>query len=140
MKPKVYLAGQPNQYDNWRAEFKALAQFVCYDPDVDSDQSSPETFFPQDLEAIRNADILVANPGLKPSEGTWIEIGYFLALHTVNPGETSKNLIIIWKPEREPRWSIKFVERTGRVVSSVEEAIQESQKLTLIKRSPHEDH
>jgi nucleoside 2-deoxyribosyltransferase len=129
MKTKVYLAGQSNQYDSWRSEFKKLEGFEFYDPDIDSDQSSPETFFPQDLEAIQNADILVANPGTKPSEGTWIEIGYFLALNTKTPGETCKNMIIIWSDDREPKWSIEFVKKAGKVVSSAEEAVKELQKL-----------
>lgn len=129
MKLKVYLAGQPNQYDNWRESFRKLKNFDFYDPNIDSDQSSPETFFPQDLAAVKSADILVANPGIKPSEGTWIEIGYFLALKTCKPGDTCKNLIIIWHNERLPKWSIEFVKKAGRVVSTVEEAIKELQKL-----------
>lgn len=129
VKPKVYLAGQPNQYDDWRTEFKKLKGFNFYDPDIDSDQSSPETFFPQDLTAVRKADILVANPGTKPSEGTWIEIGYFLALNTKIPGKTCKNMIIIWRDDREPKWSIEFVKKVGKVVSSVKEAIKELEKL-----------
>ena len=129
MKPKVYLAGQPNQYDDWRTKFKKLEGFDFYDPDIDSDQSFPETFFPQDLAAVKSADILVANPGTKPSEGTWIEIGYFLALNTKSPGETCKNTIIIWPGDREPRWSIEFVKKAGKVVGSVEEAVKELQKL-----------
>lgn len=128
-KSKVYLAGQPNQYDPWRDKFKKLAGFEFYDPDIESDQSSPETFFPQDLIAVSKANILVANPGLKPSEGTWIEIGYFLALKTKCPGETCKNMIIIWKSDREPKWSIEFVKKVGIVVDSVEKAVEELKKL-----------
>jgi nucleoside 2-deoxyribosyltransferase len=97
MKAKVYLAGQPNKFDSWRSAFKKLSAFDYYDPDNDSDQSSPETFFPQDLTAIKNADILVAYPGLKPSEGTWIEIGYFLALNTKVCGEKCKKLSLFGK-------------------------------------------
>lgn len=131
MKPKVYLAGQPNQYDGWRSEFRKLDNFDFYDPDTDSDQSSPETFFPQGLTAIKNADILVANPGTKPSEGTWIETGYFLALNTKTCGETCKNMIIIWNDNREPRWSIEFAKKAGKVVSSVEEAMKELRHLSV---------
>lgn len=130
-KPRVYLAGQPNQYDNWRSDFKKLKNFECYDPDIDSDQSSPETFFLQDLTAVSKANILVANPGTKPSEGTWIEIGYFLALKTKFPGETCLNMIIIWKNDREPKWSIEFVKKSGIVVDCVEKAIEELKKLTI---------
>ncbi|MFA6007316.1 MAG: hypothetical protein WC784_01565 [Candidatus Shapirobacteria bacterium] len=129
-KPKVYLAGQSNEYENnWKEEFKKLTNFDFYDWEFDSDQSSPDTYFPDDLNGISNADILVANPGLAPSEGTWIEIGYFLAKNTKNPGDRCNKLIIIWKNERQPVWSIDFVNKTGIVVSSVEKAVEELQKL-----------
>lgn len=128
-RPKVYLAGQANQYDSWRSEFKKLEDFEFYDPDVDSDQSSPETFFLQDLIAVNNADILVANPGTTPSEGTWIEIGYFLAKKTSYPGETCSKMIIVWSDDRRPKWSIEFVRKSGIVVNSVESAIAELMKL-----------
>lgn len=129
VKPKVYLAGQPNQYDDWRAKFKKLKGFDFYDPDSDSDQSSPETFFPQDLKAVRSADILVANPGTKPSEATWIEIGYFLANNTKSPGDPCEKLIIVWMDERLPKWSIDFVKKAGKVVNTIDEAINELQEL-----------
>ena len=120
---KVYLAGQPNQYDNnWKDAFISLEGFKFYDPETDSDQTSSETFFPQDLIAVHDADILVANPGIATSEATWIEIGYFLASHTENPGDTCKNLIVVWKDEREPKWSIEFVKKAGYLVKTLEEA------------------
>lgn len=128
---KVYLAGQSNVYENnWKDEFKVIKGFDFYDPEIDSDQSSPDTFFPQDLQAVNNADILVANPGLATSEATWIEVGFFLKKSTVKPGETCKSLIIIWKESREPKWSIKFVEKAGCLVSSLGEA---KQKLLELK-------
>lgn len=123
MKPQVYLAGPGNKYDPWRSEFKKIKGFNFYDPDTDSDQSSSETFFPQDLTAIKNSQYLVANPGTSPSEGTLIEIGYFYALNTKNPGDFCNNLIIIWSKDRI-RWSIEFVKKTGQVVGTVEEAIK----------------
>ena len=50
---KVYLAGQPNQYDsNWKDEFIKIEEFEFYDPEIDSDQTSSKTFFPQDLVAV----------------------------------------------------------------------------------------
>lgn len=123
---KVYLAGQANEYENsWKERFKELEGFEFYDWEFDSDQSSPDIFFPQDLKAVKEARILVANPGIAPSEATWIEIGYFLALNTKEPGETCKSIIIIWKHERKPEWSIKFVEKTGKIVRTVDEAIAE---------------
>lgn len=129
-KPKVYLAGQSNEYDHdWKEEFKKLTDFDFYDWEFDSDQSSPDTYFPDDLNGISNADILIANPGIAPSEGTWIEIGYFLAKNTQNPGDKCHKLIIIWKNERQPIWSIDFVKKAGIVVSSVGKAIEELNKL-----------
>jgi hypothetical protein len=129
-KLKVYLAGQPNEYENnWKEEFKKLDGFEFYDWEFQSDQSSPNTFYPQDLIAVKDADILVANPGTAPSEATWIEIGYFIANNTKSPGETCNNLIIIWKDKRLPKWSIEFVKKAGKVVSRVEEAIEELKKL-----------
>lgn len=119
---KVYLAGQPKQYDEWKTSFENIQGFDFYDPDIDSDQSSPDTFFPQDLKAVSEADFLVANPGIAPSEGTWIEVGYFLALNTKAPGEKCNNLIIIWKKERV-NWSLGFVKMAGHIVSNVDEAI-----------------
>ena len=119
---KVYLAGQPSEYDTWKNSFKDIKGFEFYDPEIDSDQSSSETFFPQDLKAVSEADILIANPGLAPSEGTWIEIGYFLALNSKTPGEKCKRLIIIWNKERV-NWSIEFVRKAGIIVPTVQEAI-----------------
>jgi len=124
LKPKVYLAGQPNQYgNNWKKNFKKLDGFVFHDPEIDSDQTSSETFFPDDLNAIKSADIMVANPGLAPSEGTWIEIGYFHALNTKKPGDFCNNLIIVWNKDR-PNWSIEFVKKTGHIVDSINEALE----------------
>jgi hypothetical protein len=129
---KVYLAGQANEYDNsWKEEFKKLKGFSFYDWEFDSDQSSPDTFFPDDLKAIKNADFMVANPDIAPSEGTWIEIGYFYALNTKKPGEFCNKLIIIWNKKRKPIWSIEFVKKTGCVVESVSEAIE---KLKVISK------
>jgi len=123
--PKVYLAGQSNEYENnWKEKFKKLGGFEFYDWEFDSDQTSPDTFFPDDLRAVKNADILVANPGIAPSEATWIEIGYFLALNTNKPGDKCKKLIIIWKDDRNPKWSIEFVKKAGIVVNNVEDAIK----------------
>lgn len=123
MKSKVYLAGQSNEYDNnWKETFKTIPECDFYDWEFDSDQTSPDTFFPDDLNGVKNADFLVANPGVAPSEATWIEIGYFLAKNTEKPGDTCKKLIIVWKEERNPKWSIKFVKKAGYVVSSVEKA------------------
>lgn len=128
---KVYLAGQANEYENdWKEKFKKLKGFEFYDWEFQSDQTSPDTYFPDDLKAAKNADILVANPGTAPSEATWIEIGYFLALNTREPGDTCKRLIIIWRVEREPKWSIEFVKKSGLVVSSINEAIKELKKLS----------
>ncbi len=129
-KPKVYLAGQSNEYENnWKEEFKALDHFEFYDWEFQSDQTSPDTFYPDDLKAVNRADILVANPGIAPSEATWIEIGYFLACNTKHPGETCDKLIIIWKNDRLPKWSIEFVRKAGKVVSSIAEAKSELIKL-----------
>jgi len=129
-KPKVYLAGQSNEYENnWKEEFKKLKGFEFHDWEFDSDQSSPDTYFPADLKAIKNSSILVANPGIAPSEGTWVEIGYFLANSTQNPGDRCKRLIIIWKDERSPRWSLEFIKKAGVVVNSVEKAIEELKRL-----------
>ena len=134
MNQKVYLAGQSNEYDhNWRKKFNDLKDFDFYDPNIDSDQSSPETFFPQDLTAIKNSKFMVANPSDKPSEGTWIEIGYFHAQNTKKPGEFCKNLIIIWKKSRKPTWAIEFVKKTGHVVGSVNEAVKQLRQISKNK-------
>lgn len=122
-KKKVYLAGQANEYENdWKEEFKKMEEFQFHDWEFDSDQTSPDTYFPDDLKGIKNADLMVAHPGVVSSEGTWIEIGYFYAQNTKTPGDFCDKLIIIWKPEREPKWSLDFVQKTGWIVSSVEEA------------------
>jgi len=128
-KPKVYLAGQPDEYENnWKKEFKKLENFEFYDWESDSDQTSPDTFFLDDLKAVKNSDILVANPGMAPSEATWVEIGYFLANNTKNPGDSCSRLIVVWKNERLPMWSIEFIKKAGKVVCSVEMAIEELKK------------
>lgn len=127
---KVYLAGQSNEYEhNWKEIFKKISGFKFYDWEFDSDQMSPDTFFPDDMKAVYNSDILIANPGIAPSEATWIEIGSFYAKQIKNPGDYCKNLIIIWKPDRNPKWSIDFVKKAGTVVESVDEAISELEKL-----------
>ncbi len=127
---KVYLAGQPNEYENnWKEVFKKIPDFKFYDWEFDSNQISPENYFPDDLKAIQSADILIANPGLVSSEGTWIEIGYFYAEHTKQSGDLCKNLIIIWKKDRDPKWSMDFVRKTGIVVDSVKQAVKELKKL-----------
>jgi hypothetical protein len=127
---KVYLAGQPNQYESdWKEVFKKIPDFDFYDWEFDSDQTSPETFFPDDLKAVYSSDILVANPGVAPSEATWIEIGVFYKKHIANPGDICKNIIIIWKEDRSPKWSMDFVRKVGIVVGSVGEAINELKKL-----------
>jgi hypothetical protein len=126
---KVYLAGQPNQYDNWRKNFENIEGFDFYDPDTDSNQSSPDTFFSQDLEAVSRSDFLVANPGTSPSEGTWIEVGYFLAINTKIPGEQCENMIIVWNEDRV-NWSIEFVKKAGFIVNTVEEAVEKLQQIS----------
>ena len=126
---KVYLAGQPKEYDKWRETFKLIDGFEFYDPEIDSDQSSPDLFFPQDLKAVSEADYLVANPGTAPSEGTWIEVGYFLALNTKNSGDKCRNLIIVWNKDRID-WSIEFVKKAGIIVDTVEEAVLTLQHLS----------
>jgi len=118
---KVYLAGQPKEYDPWKDELKKLEGFDFFDREIDSDQISPDVFFPDDLNGIHNMDIFVANPGTLLSEAIWIEVGYFLAIYTDNPGDTCKNLIIIWKEDREPKWSIEFVKKTEYIVPMAEE-------------------
>lgn len=131
MKQKVYLAGQANEYENnWKEEFKKLKDFAFHDWEFDSDQTSPDTFFPDDLNGIKNADFMVANPGIAPSEGTWIEIGYFYALNTKKPGDFCKKLIIVWNKERKPIWSIEFVKKTGYVVSNIPEAIKKLKNIS----------
>ena len=127
---KVYLAGQPSEYDKWKESFRVVKSFDFYDPEIDSDQSSSETFFPQDLKAVSEADILIANPGLAPSEGTWIEVGYFLALNTKIPGEKCNSLIIIWNKDRV-NWSIEFVKKAGIIVPTVEEAIEKLKEMKM---------
>ncbi len=132
-KSTVYLAGQSNEYENnWKKDFKLITGIDFYDWEFDSDQTSPETYFPQDLAGIRKSKFLVANPGLAPSEATWVEIGYFYALNTKEPGDFCEKLIIIWKDNRLPKWSIEFVKKTGIVVRSVEEA--KEKLLELVKK------
>jgi hypothetical protein len=72
---------------------------------------------------------MIANPGIAPSEATWMEIGYFYSLNTKCPGDFCNQLIIIWKEKRQPKWSLGFVAKAGIVVSSVEEAILELKKM-----------
>ena len=122
-KLKVYLAGQSNEHDNnWKELFKEMRGIEFHDWEFDSDQTSPDTYFPDDLAGVKKADVLIANPGLAPSEGTWIEVGYFYALNSKKPGDFCGNLIIIWPNKRKPLWSIDFVRKTGVVVSSFGEA------------------
>lgn len=128
---KVYLAGQSNShYQNWKEEFKKLSEFTFHDWEFDSDQTSPDTFFPDDLKGISTSNYLIANPGIAPSEATWIEIGYFYSLHTKQPGDFCNDLIIIWLDERQPQWSIEFVKKTGHLVRSIDEAIAKLKEIS----------
>lgn len=46
MNKKVYLAGQPNEYENnWKESFKKIVGFDFYDWEFDSNQTSADTFF-----------------------------------------------------------------------------------------------
>jgi hypothetical protein len=122
-KPRVYLAGQSNEHDNnWKKSFEQVKNCEFYDWEVHSDQTSPETYFPADLKGITSSNFLIANPGIAPSEATWIEIGYFYSKNTKNPGDFCNNLIIVWNKDRNPRWSMDFVRKAGHIVSSVQEA------------------
>jgi len=126
---KVYLAGQWNQYENnWKEEIKKIKGFSFYDPETDSNQNSSDTFYPDDMKAIKEADILVANPGMAPSEAMWVEVGYFLANNTKSPEDSCPQLIIIWK-EGRLKWSKDFVDKTGVVVSDLESAINQLESL-----------
>jgi GrpB-like predicted nucleotidyltransferase (UPF0157 family) len=130
MKKKVYLAGQSNKHhDNWKEKVKKLPDFSFYDWEFDSDQTSPDTFFPDDLRGIKSSDYMIANPWIAPSEATWIEIGYFYSLHTKNPGDFCNDLIIVWHKERQPKWSIEFVKKTGHVVLTVDKAIEKLKEI-----------
>ena len=127
---KVYLAGQWNEYENnWKEEIKKVKGFSYYDPETDSNQSSPDTYYVEDMEAVKEADILIANPGTAPSEAMWVEVGYFLAWHTKNPAESCPSLIIIWKDERK-KWSKDFVDKAGCVTNSLESAIDHLRTLS----------
>lgn len=128
---KVYLAGQSNEHaDNWKEEFKKLEGFEFHDWEFDSDQTSPDTYFPDDLNGVKSSNFLVANPGVAPSEGTWIEIGFFYANNIEKPGDFCNKIIIIWTEERNPKWSIEFVKKAGHVVGSVNEAKDLLEKLS----------
>jgi len=132
-KPVVYLAGQSNEYENnWKELFKTIKECDFYDWEFDSDQTSSETFFPDDLNGIEKSDYLVANPGNAPSEATWIEVGYFYSNNIKKPGDFCDKLIIIWKDSRNPKWSIEFVKKAGYIVSSVQEA---REKLSTLIRN-----
>lgn len=120
---KVYLAGQSNEHDNdWKKIFSGMEDCIFHDWEIDSDQTSPDTYFPDDMKGVNNSDYLVANPGIAPSEATWIEIGYFYSKHIKNPGDFCNNLIIVWQDKRNPKWSIDFIKKTGYVVNTVQEA------------------
>ena len=108
---------------------KKCEGFQFYDWELDSNQTSPDTYFPDDLKGIQASKYMIANPGLAPSEATWIEIGYFLRNNTKEPGDFCNTLIIIWREDRLPKWSIDFVNKSGFVVSTVAEAIEKLQHL-----------
>jgi len=128
-KLRVYLAGQKNEHDNnWKKCFDGI-DCSFHDWEIHSDQTSPDTFFPDDLKGIQKSDFLIANPGIAPSEATWIEVGYFYSINTSSPGDFCKKLIIVWPDAREPRWSIEFVRKAGFVVRTVDEAVSKLKEL-----------
>jgi hypothetical protein len=130
-KEKVYLAGQWNQYDNnWKREFDDLKDnFDFYDPEINSNQTSADTYFTDDLKGVMGSGIMIANPGIIPAEATWIEIGVFYRNNVKEIGERCNKLIIIWKEDRNPKWAIEFIKKAGIVVSNVSEAKVELRKL-----------
>jgi hypothetical protein len=135
-KQKVYLAGQMNEYDNnWKEIFKDMKDVDFHDWEFDSDQTSPDTFFPDDLNGIKTSQFMVANPGIAPSEAPWIEIGYFYANNTIKPGDFCDKLIIIWQETRLPKWSIEFVKKTGFIVSTFDEAKEKLKELIRTSKS-----
>lgn len=127
---KVYLAGQFSEYNGWKNSFENIDGFEFYNPEIDSNQYSSDAYFSKDLQAISDADILIANPGIAPSEGTWIEVGYFLARNNTVPGEKCDNLIIIWDKGRLD-WSIEFVKKAGHVVRTVDDAVRKLNEIQV---------
>jgi len=133
-KIKVYLAGQSNEHDNdWKSVFADIGLCDFHDWEIHSDQTSPDTYFPDDMKGVKASSFLIANPGIAPSEATWVEIGYFYGNNAKNPGDFCDNLIIVWKEERNPKWSIDFIKKTGHVVSTVQEA--KEKLLELLNKS-----
>ncbi len=127
---KVYLAGQPDEYENnWKTPFKEIPDCDFHDWEVDSDQTSADTYFPDDLKGVKSADILVANPGVVSSEATWLEIGFFYANNVETPGDFCDRLIIVWQEARNPKWSLDFVKKAGIVVANAEEALEKLRQL-----------
>jgi len=125
---KVYLAGQFSEYDRWKDTIKKVDGFDFFDPEIHSNQINPDTFYPDDLAAVKDSDILIASPGTTPCEGTWIEVGYFIANKIKAPGDFCKDLIIIW-PDDRIDWSIEFVQKAGVIVKTNKEAIKELKKI-----------
>src|SRR5450432_2094234 len=58
---RVYLGGMSNHHDNnWKKLFQGIAGCDFYGWEIDSDQTSADRYFPDDLKGIQDADILVA--------------------------------------------------------------------------------
>jgi len=120
---KIYLAGPWNIHANfWKTEIKK-GGLNYYDPEIDSNQASSDTLFPDDLKAIRKASKMVVFPSNIPAEAAWFEMGYFYATHAKD-NEKLDSLIVIWKEDREPKWAVKFLKMAGHIVGSVEDAIK----------------
>ena len=120
---QVYLAGQPDQYaNNWKKQIKTIEGFRFFDWETDADQTDPGIYFPCDLKAICQSSIMIANPGIAPSEAMWFEVGYFYSMNVETPGDFCERLIIIWPPERKPEWSIDFIMQSGKCAINLEEA------------------
>src|SRR4030042_1166880 len=114
MKERAYLAGGWNEYcEFWKDKVKKNEVYIYYDPEIDSRQDSPDNYFPDDVEAIRKADVFIGYAGYKPSEAMFAEAGIFYASHVEKMGDFCNNLIIIWPEDRKPDWALPFLKKMG---------------------------
>lgn len=122
MKERAYLAGGWNEYnDNWKDKVKENKTYIYHDPELDSNQESPDTYFKDDVEAIKNADTFIGYASNIPSEAMFAEAGMFYASHVEKLGDFCEKLIIVWPEDRQPDWALPFLKKMGRVVNKLED-------------------
>lgn len=129
-KYDIYIAGVWERYCSNRYKEiieESLPTLRCYDPEIHQDGD----FFPDDLDALSNSEIIVANISDFTMQAIGFEIGYIYSLLKsrgyTNDILPTPNVILIWDPNIIS-YGRRFWERVGIIVETPQEAVVEIKK------------